>query len=89
MATIRKVSRRGTITLGKAYAGRPVVIEELEPEVWTIRFVHDNELWLLDPEVKAKLDRALAWAEANPPRETNLRELAQKLLGDSLILDDI
>jgi hypothetical protein len=83
MALIRKVSQKGTITLGKVYAGRPVVIEEIEPGGWTIRLVPDNELWLLDPEVKAQLDRALAWAAANPPRETDLRELEKKILGGS------
>lgn len=81
--TIRKVGNRGQITLGKAYAGRLVVIDELEPGVWIVRFVPDNELWLLEPEVKAKLDRALAWAAAHPPRETDLRELEEKLLGRS------
>lgn len=90
MAPIRKVSKRGEITLGKAYAGRPVVIDEVEPGVWTLRLVPDNELWLLEPGVMAKLDRGLAWAAVNPPRETNLRELAKKLLGDDfLILEDI
>ena len=79
--TIRKVGKRGQITLGKAHAGRQVVIDELEPGVWTVRFVPDNELWLLEPEVKAKLDRALAWAAAHPRRETDLRELEEKLLG--------
>lgn len=80
MALIRKVSQKGTIVLGKAYAGRPVVIDEVEPEVWTLRLVPDNELWLLEPEVAAQLDRALAWAAANPPRETDLRELEKKIL---------
>jgi hypothetical protein len=88
MALTRKISQKGTITLGKAYAGRHVLIDEVEPEAWTIRLVPDNELWLLEPEVKAKLDRALAWAAANPPRETDLEELTKRLLGDSLILED-
>jgi hypothetical protein len=83
MALTRTVSKKGTITLGTAYAGRHVLIDEVEPEAWTIRLIPDNELWLLEPEVKAKLDRALAWAAANPPRETDLRELEKKILGGS------
>lgn len=43
--------------------------------------IPDNERWLHEPEVKAKLDRALAWAAENPPRETDLDELEKKILG--------
>jgi hypothetical protein len=42
--------------------------------------IPENERWLHEPEVKAKLDRALAWAAANPPRETDLEELERKIL---------
>jgi hypothetical protein len=83
MAIIRKLGKQGQVTLGKAYADRHVLIDELEPGVWTVRVVPDNELWLHEPEVKAKLDRALAWAAAHPPRETDLEELTKRLLGDS------
>lgn len=72
MAMIRKVDGRGRIVLGKQYAGRHVVLEEMEQGVWIVRlgeFIPDNERWLLDPEVRTQLDQALAWAEANPPRE--------------------
>jgi hypothetical protein len=44
-------------------------------------FIPDNERWLHEPETKAKLDRALAWAAKNPPRETDLDELERKILG--------
>lgn len=44
-------------------------------------FIPDNERWLLDPKVQAKLKRSMAWAEANPPRETDLDELERKILG--------
>jgi hypothetical protein len=40
-----------------------------------------NELWLHEPSVARKLDRAIARAERdpNPPKETNLEELEAKL----------
>jgi hypothetical protein len=43
--------------------------------------IPDNERWLHEPVVKAKLDRALARAAANPPSETDLAELEKKILG--------
>ena len=43
--------------------------------------IPDNERWLHEPEVQAKLDRALVWAAENPPRETDLDELEKKILG--------
>ena len=86
MAAIRKVDGSGRIALGKQFAGRCAIIDEREPGVWIVKlgdFIPDNERWLLDPEVRAELDRAIAWAEANPPRETDLDELEKKILGHS------
>ncbi len=84
MAVIRAVNRKGQIAIGKQYAGQHVLVEESEPGVWIVKvgeFIPDNERWLHEPEVKAKLDRALARAAENPPRETNLDELEKKILG--------
>ena len=44
--------------------------------------IPENEHWLHEPEVKAKLNRAIAWAEANPLSETDLDDLEKRLLGD-------
>ena len=84
MAVIRKVDGSGRVVLGKEFAGRSVVIDEMEPGVWIVKvgqFIPDNERWLLDPEVQAKLKRSMAWAEANPLRETDLDELEKRILG--------
>lgn len=83
MAVIKTVGSSGQIALGKQYAGRHIMMEELEPGVWIIKvgeFVPDNERWLHEPETKEKLDAALAWAERNPPRETDLKELDERIL---------
>jgi hypothetical protein len=86
MGVIKTVGSSGQIALGKQYAGRHVLVEEREPGVWIVKlgeFVPDNERWLEEPEVKAKLDRAIARAEAEPMHETDLEELEQRILSGS------
>ncbi len=41
--------------------------------------IPDNELWLHTPEVRAQLDRAIAWAETHTPVETDLDEMERML----------
>jgi len=48
MATIKTIGSSGQITLGKEYAGRHVVVDQIEPGVWMIKlgqFIPDNECW--------------------------------------------
>ena len=80
--TIKTVGRSGQISLGKEYAGRTVEVEEVEKGVWMIklgRFIPDSERWLHEPEVRAKLNEALAWAERTPPAVTDLEDLEARL----------
>jgi len=82
MAVIKTVGQSGQIALGKAYAGRHVLVDELEPGVWLVKlgeFIPDSERWLHAPEVKADLDEAIAWAESHPALETDLDALAKRL----------
>ena len=82
---IKTVGSSGQISLGKQYAGRHVLVDELEPGVWVIKigdFVPENERWLHAPEVKAQLDEGLAWAARNPRQETNLNRLEESLRND-------
>lgn len=77
------VGAEGEVALGKKYAGHAVEIKELEPGTWIVKVgepVPENERWLLDPEVQAKIDRALERAEREPYRETNLDELEERIL---------
>ena len=83
MAVIKTVGSSGQIALGKQYAGRHVMVEEVEPGVWMVKlgqFVPDNERWVHTPEVQADLKESFAWAARNPPRETDLKELEERLL---------
>lgn len=82
MAAIKTLGSSGQIALGKRFAGQQAIVEELEPGVWIVkvgRFIPDNERWIHEPEVKAKLDRAIARAERTPFQETDLDELEERL----------
>ena len=71
MAAVKTIGSSGQIALGKEYAGRQVLVDQVEPGVWVIKlgeFIPDAERWLFEASVAADLDEAIAWAEANPPR---------------------
>ena len=79
---VKVVGTNGQISLGKQYAGRQVLVEESEPGVWLIRtatVVPDNERWLHRPQAAADLERALGWAQANPPTDAGLDALLERL----------
>ena len=81
---IKTVGSSGQISLGKEYAGRHVLVEQLEPGVWVIKagdFIPDSERWLQAPEVKTKIEESLEWMRQNPPRETDLDALEERLTG--------
>lgn len=75
---VKTVGSNGQVSLGKAYAGKQIVIEEQEPGVLLIRtakVIPDNEAWLHTVAVKSVLQEAMNWAVTNPAKETNLSEL--------------
>jgi hypothetical protein len=66
---LKTIGASGQIYLGKAYAGKTVMIEQQEPGVWLIRtatVIPDNERWLHTPEMQAKLNEAFEWIESRP-----------------------
>jgi hypothetical protein len=70
MNVIKTIGENGQISLGKEHAGKSVLIDEIEPGVWVVKigqFIPDSERWLHEPDARAKLDEAIAWAEATPP----------------------
>lgn len=83
MSAIKTIGSSGQIALGKQYAGQHVLVDEIEPGVWMIKlgeFVPRGERWLHGPAERAKLDRAIRWAEDHPEsRETDLDDLARRL----------
>lgn len=71
--SVKVVGSNGQISLGKEFAGRQVLVEEQEPGVWLVRtamVIPENELWLHQPQAREELERALAWAQRNPPVST-------------------
>jgi hypothetical protein len=83
MSVIKTIGSNGQISLGKEYAGKSVLVDEIEPGVWIIKigqFIPDSERWLHEPAAKAKLDEAIAWAERTPPKD-NLAEIEAAVNG--------
>jgi len=81
-AQVKTIGSSGQISLGKENAGRTVTVEEIETGVWlvkTAQVIPDTELWLHEPGVKRDLDRAIAWAEQNPAKATNLSGFEKRI----------
>lgn len=79
---IQEIQKNGQILLGRQYAGRKVMIEQIHEGVWIIKtgqFIPDNEKWIHQTDISASLDSAIEWAEQNPPEETDLDSLEEKL----------
>ena len=81
-ATVKTIGASGQICLGKEFAGQTVLVEEdREAGVWIVKrgsFIPDSERWLHAPAIKAEIDEALDYLDANPPKETDLDELAAR-----------
>ncbi len=82
MASIKTVGNSGQISLGKKFAGQTVMIDEIQSGVWIVklgRFIPEDEKWLYESDVQAELDEAIAWAEDNPPKDSNLDKLEVRI----------
>ncbi|MFZ5723404.1 MAG: hypothetical protein ACOY33_07050 [Pseudomonadota bacterium] len=72
---VKVVGANGQISLGKEFAGKQVMVEQVDTGVWlirTARIVPDNEAVFHTKQAKADLDEAMTWAAKNKPRETDL-----------------
>jgi len=84
--SVKVIGANGQISLGKQFAGRQVVVEEQEPGVWLVRtatVIPDNERWLHQPQAAADLKQALAWAQANPPTDSDIDATLERLNGQN------
>lgn len=82
MGLIKTVGNSGQISLGKEFAGRSVLVDQIDKGVWTIKlgeFVPDNERWLFSERVQSELDESIDWAEQNPPKSCDLIELESRI----------
>lgn len=81
-AKFKTIGRNGQISLGKAYAGHQVTVEEVGEERWLITgvaVIPKSELWLHEPATAAALGRAIQRAETVPPQDTDLDALERDL----------
>ena len=81
MATIKTIGNSGQISIGKEYAGRNVLVDQIEHGVWIIKlgkFIPDSEKWLFQANINSELDEAITWAEKNPPKSSDLDELENR-----------
>lgn len=82
VAIIRTVGSNGQISIGKEYAGKLVLVEQIEPGVWVMKlgdFTPDNERWLLNPQTQQDLNEALEWAKRTSPSSTNLDDMERRI----------
>jgi len=82
MATIKTVDSNGQILLGQKFAGRNILIDEIDIGVWLLKtgeFIPDNERWLHVEPAQSKVNEAIKWAENNRPESTDLSELEKNI----------
>jgi hypothetical protein len=80
--SVKVIGAGGRISLGKQFAGRTVLVEQIEEGVWLLRIarvIPDSELWMHTEPAKTRVDQAIAWADENPPRESDLEALGDKV----------
>lgn len=81
MTSVKTIGSSGQIALGKQYAGRHVLVDEIQEGVWVVKlgdFIPDSERWLHEPEATRSLDDAIRWAEKTPPRKSDLKRLTRR-----------
>lgn len=81
MTSVKTIGASGQIALGKQYAGRHVLVDEVQEGVWVVKlgdFIPDSERWLHEPEATRVLNDAIRWAEKTPPRKSDLKKLARR-----------
>lgn len=69
---VKVVGSNGQLSLGKEYAGKMVIIDQIDEGTWMIKagvFLPDNERWLYQKGQMDKLDKAISWAEENEPKD--------------------
>ncbi len=81
---VKVIGSNGQLSLGKAFAGQMVMIDQVDKGTWIIKtgeFIPDSEKWLYSGDNLDKLDKALSWAKNNQPKN-NFKEIAEKIKGD-------
>jgi len=80
-AQVKVIGTNGQVSLGKEFAGKMVLVDQIDNGTWLIKageFIPDSEKWLYKGNNIAKLEKALAWAKKNKPRD-NFDKLAKEI----------
>ena len=67
---VKTIGANGQLSLGKEFAGKMVLVEQIEEGTWIIKcgeFVPDSEKWLYRGNNSTKIETALEWAAKNKP----------------------
>ena len=70
--SIKTIGSNGQLSLGKAFAGKTVAVEQLDDSTWLIKsgeFVPESEKWLHKKEQEEKLSKSLNWTKNNKPKD--------------------
>jgi len=79
---VKMVGSNGQVSLGKAFAGKIISIDQIDRGTWVIKsgeFVPDSQNWLHRDDNIERLDKALELAEKTPTRTNNFEEVIHKI----------
>lgn len=67
---VKMIGTNGQVSLGKEFAGKMVLIEQVDNGTWIIKsgeFIPDSEKWLYQGDSLSRLEKAAKWNEKNKP----------------------
>jgi hypothetical protein len=79
---VKTVSSSGQISLGKAFAGKRVLLERLDDGRWIvtpIQVIPDHLLWAHSDETTKQIDAYLLWKAEHGADKSDLQIFEQKL----------
>jgi hypothetical protein len=79
---VKTVSSSGQISLGKAFAGKRVLLERLDDGRWIVtpvQVIPDHLLWAHSDETTQQIDAYLLWKAEHGNEKTNLQTFDQKI----------
>lgn len=77
---IKVVGKSGQISLGKRFAGKTLRLERRQDGtvlLTAVAMVPESQLWTLEEPHRSRIERGLAWAAANKPKETNVDDFVK------------
>jgi hypothetical protein len=78
---IKRVGQSGQISIGRDLAGKLLRLEKVEDGrliLTPVVDVPESQLWTLREPHRSRIERGLAWAATNPPKETDLASVVAK-----------